>query len=376
MSALAKQTYADFDVLIVDNGSSDGSRERIEAYENGAGAFPEGVGIKGLFLPENTGFSGAVNAGIAAARGEYIILLNNDTEAEPDYIRRLCEMLDADREERIFAVSPRMVQLFCRGLLDDAGDGYNLLGWAFQRGVGQPVGRAKFRTRRQVFSACAGAAIYRKSILEKLVLPEARTQRPAGADGKTGGKTSGFGQTSYACLAGVPEYFDLQHFAYLEDIDLCYRARRYGYEVWYCPEAVVYHVGSGTSGSRYNAFKVRLAARNNVFLNYKNMPFLQLLLNLPGIFLGVLIKQLFFLKKGFGKAYFEGFLEGVRGLPSCRKLPFSPAQLWNCIAIEFRLLSDTLSYAGDFFYRHTAGAAACRDGRKDGGRNEKDEAQN
>lgn len=66
-------------------------------------------------------------------------------------------------------------------------------------------------------------------------------------------------------------YFDEMHFAYLEDIDVGYRAKLYGYDNVFCPEAVVYHVGSGTSGSKYNSFKVKLAARNNVYLNYKNM---------------------------------------------------------------------------------------------------------
>ena len=69
------------------------------------------------------------------------------------------------------------------------------------------------------------------------------------------------------------------HFAYLEDIDVGYRARIEGYDNVYCPAAVVYHVGSGTSGSKYNSFKVKLAARNNVYLNYKNMPLLQLFIN-------------------------------------------------------------------------------------------------
>lgn len=84
------------------------------------------------------------------------------------------------------------------------------------------------------------------------------------------------------------------HFAYLEDIDVGYRARIAGYDNVYCPHAVVYHVGSGTSGSKYNSFKVRLAARNNIYLNYKNMPFLQLLVNVLPIGAGMTVKYLFF----------------------------------------------------------------------------------
>ncbi len=104
---------------------------------------------------------------------------------------------------------------------------YSVLGWAFQRGVGRPEGLYKKSCR--VFTACAGAAIYRREVFETI------------------------------------GYFDEMHFAYLEDIDVGYRAKLYGYDNVFCPEAVVYHVGSGTSGSKYNSFKVKLAARNNVY---------------------------------------------------------------------------------------------------------------
>lgn len=91
------------------------------------------------------------------------------------------------------------------------------------------------------------------------------------------------------------------HFAYLEDIDVCYRAKIFGWHNRYCPTAVVYHVGSGTSGSKYNAFKVRLAARNNVYLNYKNMPLFQLLVNFLPITMGIIVKYGFFRKLGLEK---------------------------------------------------------------------------
>ena len=324
MDALRGQTYTDFDVLIVDNGSAEGSRELIEALSC---PFP----VRGIFLPVNTGFSGAVNAGIREARGDYVILLNNDTEACPDYVTALVRALDEDRSGRVFAVSPKMVQLYHRDLLDDAGDGYNLLGWTFQRGVGQPVLTPKFNRAQSVFSACAGAAIYRKNLLEELALPAASGTEEPGRE---------------------TEYFDLQHFAYLEDVDLCFRARVRGYDIRYCPDAVVYHVGSGTSGSKYNAFKVRLAARNNVYLNYKNMPLLQLLLNLPFILAGVLIKQFFFARIGFGKEYRKGFFEGISTLKNCRKTGFSPKYLPHYFTIELRLIGDTFSYIGDFLRRH------------------------
>lgn len=314
MEALRRQTYTSFAVLIVDNGSTDGSVEYLKELE-------KEENISNIFLDTNTGFSGAVNVGIAAADTEYVVLLNNDTEAEPDYLKEIARVFENDKHKRIAAVSPLMIQLYHKELIDDAGDGYNLLGWGFQRGVGQAVTTAKFAHETRVFSACAGAAAYRRSVLEEIAFP--------------GEKDA---------------YFDPMHFAYLEDIDVSFRARIHGYDIVYAPRSRVYHVGSGTSGSKYNAFKVRLAARNNIYLNYKNMPFLMLLINLPGIICGVLIKQLFFIKKGFGREYLRGFIEGIRTLPECRrhKTHFKAARLLTYIRIERMLIADTFSYVQDF----------------------------
>ena len=274
------------------------------------------------------------------------MLLNNDTAAQPGYLQGLAGAM-AEDDRRIFAVSPKMVQLYHRELLDDAGDGYNLLGWAFQRGVGQPVSTPKFRRRTEVFSACAGAAIYRRDILEEI-----RLDHRNGADGNAA--------LSYEDLDGrmwpAHPYFDPMHFAYLEDLDVCFRARVRGWHVLYEPGAVVFHVGSGTSGSKYNHFKVRLAARNNVYLNYKNMPLLMLLINLPGILLGVAVKQIFFIRRGFGRDYAGGFAEGIRTLGKLRqhKTGFVPGRFLNYVKIEWMLLTDTLSYIQDFVVRQAA----------------------
>ena len=336
MAALKRQTYSHFDVLIVDNGSADGSPEYLRSIEGPL--FEESLGpgsagsaapaVHTIFLQENTGFSGAVNAGIAAAGTEYVVLLNNDTRVHPDYLKELANVFAGDTERRIFAVSPRMIQMYHPELLDDAGDGYNLLGWGFQRGVGRPVNARKFRKAAEIFSACAGAAAYRRSILEEIAYRKGEI------------------------------YFDPLHFAYLEDLDISFRARIRGYEIVYAPRAKVLHVGSGTSGSKYNAFKVRLAARNNVYLNYKNMPLLMLLFNLPGILAGVGIKQLFFLRRGFGREYAQGFAEGLRTLSKCRehKVRYLPGRTRHYFRIEAMLLRDTFSYIGDFLSRKLLGS--------------------
>lgn len=297
MSALEKQTCKDFEILVVDNGSTDGSVEWLNENE-----------IPSIFLPENTGFSGAVNVGIKASKTPFVILLNNDTEAKEGYVEALIR--EIERSPKIFSVSPKMIQLYHKELMDDGGDMYSIMGWAYQRGVGQEIER--YNRACNVFSACAGAAIYRREVFEEI------------------------------------GYFDEMHFAYLEDIDVGYRAKIAGYYNRYCPSAEIYHVGSGTSGSKYNEFKVRLAARNNVYLNYKNMPGWQLLLNSIPIGLGILGKYFFFKKKGFEKEYVGGVLEGIRTVKKTKKVAYRPEDFQNYLAIEWELIYGAMLYIYEF----------------------------
>ncbi len=333
VSALEAQTYTDFCVLIVDNGSTDGSVDWIGRFiKEGDAPFE----TRAVFLDTNTGFAGAANTGIENADSELVLLLNNDTEPTESFIEELVRPFDKDKDGRLFAVSPKMIQLYDKDLLDDAGDGYALLGWAFQRGVGRRVDEPKFQKEKEVTSACAGASMYRRSLLLKLAYK---------------------GEDSEGNVKAEP--FDTAHFAYLEDIDLSLRARTEGYRVIYAPRAAVYHVGSGTSGSRYNSFKVRLAARNQIWLNYKNMPIFMLLLNLAGILIGMLIKLFFFTRIGFGKDYKDGIKEGLSDLKKARKRPFKLKNTGNYIRIELRLIGDTFSYAEDLLKRRLAKRKTC-----------------
>ena len=293
LAALKRQTCQDFQILVVDNGSTDQSRQWLKEHQ-----------VPAILLPENTGFSGAVNAGIRRADTPYVILLNNDTEAEPDYVKELLGAME--RSPRIFSVSPKMIQLHNPALMDDAGDMYSLMGWAYQRGVGQEAGR--YSRPCHIFSACAGAAIYRRALFQEIGL------------------------------------FDEMHFAYLEDIDVGYRAKIAGYYNRYCPQAVVCHVGSGTSGSRYNSFKVRLAARNSIYLNYKNMPFPQLAANSLPILLGMAGKYLYFRKIGFARDYLAGLWEGITTARRTKKVPYKPENLVNYLAIEWELIYGAALY--------------------------------
>ena len=218
-----------------------------------------------------------------------------------------------EQSPRIFSVSSKMVQMYHPELIDSAGDLYTLTGWGVCRGVGRPV--SNYTEKDEVFSACAGAAIYRRQVFQKIGL------------------------------------FDEKHFAYLEDIDVGYRAKIFGYRNLYCPTALVYHVGSGTSGSKYNSFKVKLSARNNIYLNYKNMPLLQLLINFIPLLGGYLLKYAFFVKIGFGKDYKDGILEGLKTKNTLRKVPFRMRHFGNYIRIEGELVKHTFSYARDWFTR-------------------------
>ena len=288
LASLEGQTLSNFEVILVDNGSTDGSCSFVTAN------YPW---VHLIELSENFGFCGAVNAGIRAAKAPYVLLLNNDTEVKEDFVE---EMLAAIRRHKnAFSCGARMVQYHDRDRLDDVGNYYCALGWSFARGRGKDINA--YETEDKIFSACAGAAIYRKKIIEKI------------------------------------GYFDEEHFAYLEDTDIGYRARIYGYENWYAPKAIVYHVGSGTSGSRYNQFKTRYSSRNNIYLIYKNMPLLQIILNLPFLAVGFLIKFLFFAVKGMGKEYAAGIKNGFSISMKNKKVPFRIKHLPNYCKIQLEL---------------------------------------
>lgn len=302
LKSLAEQTCKDFKILVVDNASTDGSVEYMKEE------YPE---IETLVLEKNYGFSKAVNVGIRHADTPYVLLLNNDTTVEPHFVLEMIRAIE--RSRYIFSVSSKMIQMYHPEQIDSAGDLYTVIGWGICRGAGRSI--TNYTEDCEIFSACAGAAIYRRELFKKI------------------------------------GYFDENHFAYLEDIDVGYRAKIYGYKNVYCPSALVYHVGSGTSGSKYNAFKVKLSARNNIYVNYKNMPVLQLLLNLLPLTAGYLVKWIFFLKIGFGKEYMEGIKEGFATCKEQKKVPFNPLHLLNYCRIEIELIANTFLYAKDWMQR-------------------------
>jgi GT2 family glycosyltransferase len=285
------------EVIIVDNGSTDNSKEYIR---NNTFNFP----VKLIENEENLGFAPAVNQGISQAKNEYIFSLNNDTEIEKGSIKALVDLMSSN--DNIFSLQAKMLQYNNKELIDDVGDEYNLLAWT--KKTGENHNSSEYTEVCEIFSACAGAAMYKKSLLNEIGM------------------------------------FDDNFFAYMEDVDLAIRSRISGYRNFLCPDAVVYHIGSATSGSRYNEFKVRLAARNNVWVVYKNLPIPLKIVNFIFLFLGFLIKYLFFVKKGFGAIYLAGIREGLSTRGKIQKVKFKSENTKNYFKIEYRLIINTFKF--------------------------------
>ena len=292
------QTMQDLELIVVDNGSTDESLAIAQSYQ----------GRPGYTLIQNdtnTGFSHAVNQGIRAAKGEYVALFNNDAFAEPDWLENL--IAAAEQDKRIFAVSSLMIRHFERELADDAGDYVTLLGFACKRGDGMKASR--YQKPGRVFSACGGAALYRKSILDEIGL------------------------------------FDETFFAYYEDVDISWRANSLGYKNVYCPTARCYHICGATTGAvRYNPFKSIQSGRNSILLPYKNMPILMLLLNLPFLVFGYLLKAVMFRLRGFGPAYGQGFKEALKTMGKIQKPRFRLKNLPCYVLIQLWLVLGLFQY--------------------------------
>jgi GT2 family glycosyltransferase len=221
LDSLRRQTFTDAEIIVVDNGSSDGTSELI------AVEYPE---VRVIQLAENRGFAVAVNEGIRASSGEVVVLMNNDTIAEPGWLKALVETMSLAPD--IAACASRMLIASAPDRIDSAGDRMGLFASAV--GHGEPDG-PRFTVAREVLTASAGAAAYRRSALDEVGL------------------------------------FDERFFAYFEDVDLGLRLRLAGYRCMYAPEARILHVGSATA-SRIPEIKFFLLMRNSLFIFFQYMP--------------------------------------------------------------------------------------------------------
>ena len=221
LESLRRQTYAPLEVLVVDNGSEDGSLALLAAD------FPE---VRTLALCQNRGFAGACNAGMSAASGDLLVLLNNDTEADSHWITEVVAAFDRHPEAGI--VASKMLLFDRRDTFHTTGDFYRLDGVPGNRGVWQKD-RGQYDEEEWVFSANGGSAAYRRGLLEQVGL------------------------------------LDEDFFYSCEDVDLAWRAQLAGWRCVYAPRAVVYHKLSATGGGVTASF---YDGRNFIYLLAKDYP--------------------------------------------------------------------------------------------------------
>lgn len=222
IDALRAQTFQDFEVIVADNASTDGSQDFLRDR------YPEVV-LEALH--ENRGFTGACIAGFAVARGEIVVLLNNDTEADTDWLQAIVDAFE--QRPKIGIVASKLLLFDDRACFHAAGDFYRTDGIPGNRGIWQED-RGQYDQPELVFGACGAAAAYRRAMLDQI------------------------------------GFLDDDFFFSCEDVDLAWRANLAGWDVVYVPSAVVYHKlkasgGSGATSSYYDG-------RNFLYLIWKNYP--------------------------------------------------------------------------------------------------------
>jgi GT2 family glycosyltransferase len=268
LGSLRHQSFNDYETILVDNGSTDTSIDFTEQN------FPE---VRVIPLNDNRGFSAAVNAGIRASDAEYVVLLNNDTEQDPGWLAALVEAADAHPEAGLFA--SKLVDFYDRRVLDGAGDALRRSGLPYRIGH-QELDRGQFDEPAYVFGACAAAALYRRTLFEEI------------------------------------GSFDEDFFAYCEDGDVSFRAQLAGHKCLYVPGAVVYHMGSASTGGKRSPTATRLGTQNGVHLLVKNLPATLVWRALPSLLAGQLSRIAITSLSSAGlRAHLDGLAGAWRLLP-------------------------------------------------------------
>lgn len=265
LASVYAQAYTDFEVVLVDNASHDGSAEFIRER------FPA---VKLVVSPVNTGFAGGNNLGFPHCSGGSVFLLNNDTRLADDALASLARDLDAYPEVGVFACF--LLSYKEPDKVDSAGD--TIYGWGstFSFG-GYPA--SMFTAPRPVTSACAGAAVYRKRVLDKI------------------------------------GWFDEDFFLNFEDMDLSLRARHAGEQILFLPSVKVYHKGSATLGGKSSRLSLFYSERNYLSMVLKNFPLGSLIRFLPALAFSKAASLRTCLANGCAGAYWSANLEALRLLP-------------------------------------------------------------
>lgn len=273
--SISKQSYKEFNVILVDNGSTDDSVYFTERN------FPEFEIIK---LNNNTGFSVAVNHGIRHAMeksdSSYILLLNNDIELDKNFLEEGINTFSGVPEADFVAV--KMLNYFNRNLIDNAGDFIKSGGGSpMMRGAGESD-TGQYDKPEFIFGACAGAAFYKTELFRSEGL------------------------------------FDEDYFAYLEDVDLSFRFQLAGYKCYYNPKIICFHK-RGETTKRFSGWETYYTEKNLVSLRLKNYPASVYLKYSPLFFISRVKRYAKFLLKyppDVFKAAVKGYFKGLTEVPS------------------------------------------------------------
>ncbi len=266
LDSLAAQSFRDFETILVDNGSIDGSAGFVrEAYS----------WVYLVPLPENIGFAGGNNRALKVCSGKFIVTLNNDTKLEPGFLAALVAAAEAAHD--IGMVASKMLNFYEIMRIDSVGVRISHNGMGQNIGVGERD-RAQYDVAADVFGPCAGAALYRRTMLDEV------------------------------------GFFDQSFFAYYEDLDLAWRGRLAGWRAVTAPEAVVYHVHSATSG-KMSSFTVYQVQRNKWFVLLKNWPLSHIVKRFPLITVFDLAAIFLAILRGRGFAALKARLDVLKALP-------------------------------------------------------------
>jgi GT2 family glycosyltransferase len=265
IAALAKQQRRADRIVIVDNASTDGSREIIARLP----------GVETIALDQNVGFAAGNNIAAAAVSDcDWLAFLNPDAFPEPEWLDRLMRAVEDHPNIAMFASELRLASDPSK--LDGAGDAYHVSGlpWRIAHGEHAPLDQTR---PHEVFSPCGAAALVRRD--------------------------------TFFQVRG----FDPSFFCYLEDVDLAFRLRLLGHRCLYIPGAIVRHVGSATTGTR-SAFAIYHGHRNLVWVWVKNMPGWRVWLYAPQHVLLTLISLLRFGAIRHGRTIVRAKIDALAGL--------------------------------------------------------------
>lgn len=267
LESVSAQSYAPARIIVVDNGSTDRSADVVENW----------AGITVIKLGANRGFAAANNIAIEECDTELVALLNPDAFPESDWLARLVGAAVAYPVAAAFG--SRQMVAGRDGEIDGLGDVYHASGIMWRNGYGRQLLHAD-AVSAEIFSPCAGAALYRRDALMEV-----------------GG-------------------FDKDYFCYVEDVDLGFRLRLAGYRSIYVADSVVHHVGSACSGGQHSDFAVYHGHRNLVWAFVKNMPGALFWILLPAHLLLNVVTLVHFAFRGQGAVMLRAKRDALRGIPS------------------------------------------------------------